>query len=84
MYFKNWRFFCVGPIGLLGGMWLFWNESSVKADIIKEDRYFIHANIVKAGKSQFLLTLVYASTIGNIRNKMSEDILNLQVDQSKA
>lgn len=72
------------PVGLLGGIWLFWKAGFVQVDIIEADRYFIHASVLLARKTHINLTLVYASTLGVARNTMWDNILNLQVDHSQA
>lgn len=76
---RGWEFFCFDPIGLFGGIWLFWQKGFAQIVILQENRYFLHFQVNVLGCPPCFITLVYASTLASIRNKMWEDICNLQV-----
>ncbi|KAL8141584.1 hypothetical protein V2J09_014616 [Rumex salicifolius] len=58
----KWRFLdvcCVGMRGFTGGLWLFWDNNSVLASVIRKGLDFIHA-IIKKGKAEIQYIFVYA------------------------
>lgn len=79
---RGWNFHCVSSNGLSGGIWLFWNTSMIHTEVLREDRYFIHAKIFRNGQPPFLLVLIYASTINSIRDSMWEFFSNLNIETS--
>ncbi|CAL2271911.1 unnamed protein product [Prunus armeniaca] len=66
------RFEIVGPIGFSGGLWLMWDDSRVKVEILGTHDQAISACISWPDKPPWIFTAIYAKPCGVKRTKLWE------------
>ncbi|OMO51807.1 reverse transcriptase [Corchorus capsularis] len=64
------KFHIADPEGFAGGIWLCWEESILSLEVVFSSSQMVHAFVQKPGMSKFLLTIVYASPILEIRRRL--------------
>ncbi|XP_061353963.1 uncharacterized protein LOC133298652 [Gastrolobium bilobum] len=66
-----------------GGIWVMWNFSITKMDIISQSRQYIHMRIEIENFSSFLCTAIYANPHEEIRHEMREEVKDMSMSISE-
>lgn len=68
--FKIGKFYIVDPVGFAGGILLCWDDSAVNIEVIYSEPQCIHAMVKDGTGREFLLSVVYASPIFEVRKQL--------------
>lgn len=71
------KFVVVETRGFADGLWCFWNDDKVEIKVWGYTTQMLTMGIMKCGRTQWLLSLVYASPVVAIRDTFCEYIEQL-------
>ncbi|OMO50810.1 reverse transcriptase [Corchorus capsularis] len=69
------KFHIADPEGFAGGIWLCWEESILSLEVVFSSPQLVHAFVERPGESKFLLSVIYASPILEIRRRLWDSLI---------
>ncbi|KAJ7978170.1 reverse transcriptase [Quillaja saponaria] len=63
--------------GFSGGLWLLWNETTIKVHVLSSGRQHIHCQVVEEFTSSWLSTLVYVNPRDDLKEELWRDMRSL-------
>ncbi|GER38308.1 non-LTR reverse transcriptase [Striga asiatica] len=68
--FKFGKYHVIDRVGFAGGIWLLWDDSVVEVEVLHGEPQWLHAMVKDNKGNVFLLSIVYASPIVEIRQQL--------------